>query len=178
MKRHVSNLAFVFSLVAGALVLLLWVRSHWLADEVEWVRLRRGEGWAVWHESFVRSEGGGLRVDYQPGREEGEYLYFTDEGRFKPKLAWSLEAAADDPYRSRESSPPNFRMYGLAWGSESNGNAGSRDTERWRWTSGEYFLVLPYWFLFLLAFILPAHRLVQTWRRRRRGGRGFEVSVA
>jgi hypothetical protein len=176
-RRHLSNLALVFSLVAGALVLLLWVRSHWIGDQVEWVQQRRGDTWAAWHQTFVRSEAGGLRVNHRQGREAGLLLFFEGR-RIKPTLAWTVEAAVIYPYTLLDAAPPDFRMYGLAWGSETNDNAGSRDDGAWRYSLSEHFLVVPYWLLFLVASVLPAYRLVQTRRSRRRGGRGFDVSAA
>ena len=176
MRRRLSNIAFVVSLVAGALVLVLWVRSHWIADQVEWVRQRRDDKSATWFERFLRSEAGGLRVYYSRGHEAGEHLPIADN-HFRPRLEWVTDAAATYP-ASHGAVVPAFHKFGFAWGEYTYRQSDSRNPPRWRMSHSLYLTVAPYWFLLLLASVLPVHRLVQTWRQSRRGGRGFDVSVA
>jgi hypothetical protein len=156
-RRHIFTFCWVLSLLLLFAVCLMWVRSHWVGDVVEWRRVTRDER-IVWSWYLVLSSGdGGLGLSRDAEDYEAAYATLLDTG---PR--WSLDGW-------RRTSPtypqPAFHagagkptpMFAFRWGAAGNRRGGAVRRE----------LIVPYWTPALLLALAPAVRLTRLLRDRR-----------
>jgi hypothetical protein len=144
-RLRILNVATALSIFLCVSIMALWVRSEFRHDDVGW---RHGEGF--------RSLGSVL------GR-----LSFDDIDQWRQPTPLLVGYRAS-PIASFERSP-NQPWTGRYWWGFQWYFQPDRPNSM---TGRMWFVVVPYWFLLLLALPLPLLRAVKFWRVRRRAQKG------
>jgi hypothetical protein len=161
MRRNLLNIVAVVSALLCAASVVLWVRSHWRSDSIEY-----GSSLNADHAQTTRtvvSEHGSIQ--YARARME----YRSPPARLEWKSGWRIASlAVDDMYDT----PEEFaRRWG---GSEFLGFAyvglsqTSPNTGPWQQRYRSTQVIVPHWAVALLLGIAPACGLYGWFRRRRR----------
>src|SRR5688500_8200687 len=164
MRRRLLNLLVALSSLLCVTVALLWVRSYWTVDGVQWLRSKDASAYLL----AVKSRGGCLTV--------GRYAAST-AGPVRQPVAWHTEIASVPTGLTRGRWYWNMPMPGAgSRGGYFRGGAGFY----WHSTQGshvphrgplvhtrQHFITVPHW-LALAAFAVPPAAAFARARRQRR----------
>jgi hypothetical protein len=181
-KRRLLNFFTTVLLLMCVAVVALWVRSHWVSEDVYSQGLRfyqrhRPIGYAV----NLRSAAGGVLLSVSspdapltPRELERIRENFPRQGweinRFPPKYPTLRTARFVSRFGATARPPPPdppqpqpWRLLGVDWKTEQSRTAFAYYTV--------YEVVFPYWMPAALLALLPAVRLGSLWHKRRREAR-------
>lgn len=149
------------SLLLFVAVCVLWVRSFWVGDAVEWRRVTRDDR-IIWSWYMVLSSGkGGVGLSRDAEDYEAAYATLDDTGPRWLLEGWRRRAPTYPQPAFHAGAGKPSPMFALRWGDAGNRRSG---TVRWE-------LILPYWVPALLFALAPAARLWRLVRNRRASGR-------
>ena len=171
MRRRLSYLAHLVSLVVLAGAILLWGRSFMEADEIRWARERRLGQQKVARTIELSSSAGGLRLDDNRAIQVGNTPILAGAVHDRPGLTWEAGAARGYPYVDIDGPIPDLYWNGFVFDLSHDEYQldPSPWTEPWRLTASRTIVVVPYWSIVVLASLPPTARKVQAWRGRRSG---------
>jgi len=155
------------SFVILVALIAIWIRSHYLFDDLMLCRLDEKSAVPILHEQLVHSMSGG--ISFCSRRVMGERmgsiarLYLLALGRDE-SLSYGSGAAINEypvAYESFTETPLWLRHLGFA--------AGIKPKSDWNLQDGGtlFAVALPYWFICLLAAPLPVRWAIRHHRQRR-----------
>jgi hypothetical protein len=165
MKRRLFTLCSALSLSLCATACALWVRSYWAEDEIRWVRITRGPAAAAAEDAMdyytVASGAGGFAFAGWRGVDSPQWRYELVREEGLTRLSYGSPT-----YAGMRTQPPGDGLparLGFDWSYATGPNSRS---SRQSWS-----LVSPWWVPCAASAVLPAFRLVQHARARRRDRR-------
>ena len=163
-RRVVLTAASVLSLLAFAVVVSLWVRSHWRSDyRSKVVRTQLDRNRSALNLLAIRSSAGGVAVHRQAESFNTHGMDVVPVGRPRDGAERRSGRAGDYPSLPTSRPSPWTRLGFHYYRGVQTGQ--SRSANSWA-------VVIPYWFLTALAAILlPACWFTSLGRRRRRAAR-------
>src|SRR2546421_273699 len=141
----------------------LWVRGHWVADEVGWSRWRLDSATERQAGLSFVSSGGGVLVRMHSFRrviaEPAELARVRRES--SRHRQWTWKRWPDPLYPAGSTAPTALNRVGIYLQLDAQSGA-------WGWQRAGY-VAVPNWLLAGGCAALPGCRAVRRWRRRRRG---------
>ena len=161
LTRRLLNLLTALSLVLCVTVCVLWVRSYWVADELQWTRVDNvGRAHYRWY-AFVTSGRGGLALCRDAEVSDVASITAREAALSTGVCQWRgwRRGPAYDYPGPAFSTRPLTSSFHFAW--ETSPATVLRE------------LIVPYWAIALSAAAVPAIRLALRLRERRRRRPGF-----
>lgn len=172
MTRRLLNFLTVLSMLLWVAVCVVWVRGHWIADEVGWSQWRLDSATDRQAGVSFISAGGGVLVRMRWSR-----LAIADAAeldrvrRESPKhRQWTWKRWPDPQYPAGSTAPTALNRFGIYLHLDAQSGA-------WGWQRDGY-VAVPSWLLAGVCAAPPGCRAVRKWRERRRGLNDGSVCAA